>query len=167
MSVIRSIGITGATARGVRRLCRQVTLEQDGGGDAVYRALAFFPADVSGDQQIFRRLGRHPFVPQDERDRQTGFQLRGKFTHGFNGRPVTTIQLKRQPEDHPHGLMRLDQRRNVGNVTIERAPFEGFKRLSGPAQFVAERDADALGTVIERENTTGHDFTAGWCLRPG
>jgi hypothetical protein len=39
--------------------------------------------------------------------------------------------------------------------------------LRRPAQFVTERNTDPLGTVIERKNPAGHDFTAGECLRPG
>jgi hypothetical protein len=90
-----SIGNAARIVRRVRRLCRQVTLEQNGGGDTVYRALPFLPADVGGDEQIFRRLGGHPFVPQDERHRQARFQFRRKLAHRLDGRPLAAVQLKR------------------------------------------------------------------------
>lgn len=78
------------------RLRRQIALQQDSRGNPVDRAFAFFSADVCGDEQIFRRFRRHPFVPQDDRHGQPCFQFHHKRAHGLNGKPFATVQLERQ-----------------------------------------------------------------------
>ena len=43
----------------------QITLEQNRSGDAIHHTLPLFPADIGCDQEVFRRLRRQPFVPQN------------------------------------------------------------------------------------------------------
>jgi hypothetical protein len=143
-----------------RRLCRQITLQQNRCGYPVDRTFALLSADVCGNEQIFRRFRRHPFVPEDDRDGQPCFEFHYKRPHGLDGRPFATVQLKRQPQDHPFDAVRSDQCSDVGDISVQRAPFECFERLRRPPQFVAQRDTDSLGAIVERENTATHDSTA-------
>ena len=46
-----------------RLAARQVTLQQDRGRYAIDGTLAFLAADVGGDEQVFRRFCRQPFIP--------------------------------------------------------------------------------------------------------
>lgn len=78
------------------RLRRQIALQQNGRSDPVDRAFAFLPADIRGDEQIFRRFRRHPFVPEDDRHGQPCFQFCHKYAHGLDGKPFATVQLKGQ-----------------------------------------------------------------------
>lgn len=77
-------------------LRRQIALQQNSRRDPVDHAFAFLPADICGDEQIFRRFRGHPFVPQDDRHGQPRFQFHHKRAHGLNGKPFTPVQLKRQ-----------------------------------------------------------------------
>jgi hypothetical protein len=133
-----------------RFAARQVTLKQNGGCHPIDGSLAFLAADVSGDEQIFRRFCRQPLVPQDQRHRQPLLQAGGKIPHGQDGRPFPPIQLQRKSENDLPDLMPVDERGNVGHVTVQRAPLEGFKRLCCPAKFIAQRNADSLGPIIQR-----------------
>lgn len=142
------------------RLCGQITLQQNGGGYPVDRTFTFFSADVCGNEQVFRRFRRHPFVPEDDRDGQPCFQFRDKRPHGLDGRPFATVQLKRQSQHHPFDAVRANQCGDVRDIPVQRAPFECFERLRRPPQFIAQRNTYSLGAIIECENTASHDSTA-------
>ena len=77
-------------------LRRQIALQQYGRSNPIDHAFAFLPADICGDEQIFRRFRGHPFIPQDDRHGQPCFQFHHKRAHGLNGKPFATVQLKRQ-----------------------------------------------------------------------
>ena len=160
------IGVAARSLKGRRRPGRQITLEQDGGGNAIDRAFAFFPAHIGGDQQIFRRFRRHPLVPEHERHGQPGLQLRRKLAHGADRRALAAVQLERQPQHHPLYIVRADQRRNVRHVPVQCPPLESLQRLCRPAQFVAQGDPDPFGAVVEGEDAARHDSTAGGTVRP-
>jgi len=134
-----------------RFTARQVALKQNRGGHAIDGSLAFFAADIGGDQQIFRRFGRHPLIPQHERNRQPLFQSCGKFPHGLDRRTFPPIQLKRKSQHHLPNLMGAHEGGDVSDITVERPSLERFKRLGRPPQFIAESDADPLGPVIQSQ----------------
>lgn len=127
------IGAVARIVRCIRLLGRQITLEQNRGGNSVHCAFALLPADIGGDQKIFRGLRGQPFVPEDERHRQPRFQFRSKPAHRLNSRPLAAVQLKRQSQNHSRNLMRPDQRRDVGDIPIDGPPLEGFEWLRRPA----------------------------------
>jgi hypothetical protein len=110
----------------------QVTSQKNRGCNTIDDSFAFFPTDISGDQQLFRRFGGHPFVPPDDRHRQGRFQFHGKLAHRSDGRPFPSVQLKRQPQHHSFHIVRSDQRGDVGDIPIQRPPLEGFERLRRP-----------------------------------
>jgi hypothetical protein len=42
----------------------------------------------------------------------------------------------------------LHEQRDVRDIAVKCAAFEGLERLRGPAQLIAEGNADPLGPVI-------------------
>lgn len=150
-----------------RFAARQVTLKQNGGGYAIDGSFSFLSAHVSGDEQIFCRFGRQPLIPEDKRDGQSLLQRGGKIPHGQDGRAFPTVQLQRKSENDLPDLMGIDEGDNVRHVTIQRASLEGFQRLCRPAQFIAQRNADSLGPIIQRQYPwSSHNITAGARVRP-
>ncbi len=111
----------------------KVTSQENRRGNTIDDAFAFLPTDIGGDQQVFRRFGRHPFVPLDDRHGQTRFQFQGELAHGADGWSFPSVQLERQSQHHPLHLMRSDQRGNVGDIPIQRSPLKRFERLRRPA----------------------------------
>lgn len=150
-----------------RRQARQIALQQDRGGHTIDGAFALLPTHISGDQQVLRRLGRHPLVPEDDRHRQALFQTVGELSHRLNRRPFPSVQLKRKPQDHLSDFVGIDQRRDMFDIPIKGAALKRLERLRGPAQLIAEGDPDPLGSVIEGQDTSAlHKFTAAAPVQP-
>lgn len=131
----------------------QIALEQNRSGDAINHTLPLFPADIGRDQEVFCRLRRQPFVPQNNWDRHSLFQANLKFTHRLDCRTFTAIQLNGKAQQNLPNLMRPNERRDMGDVPVQRAPIEGFERLGGPAQFIAQGHPNPLGPIVECENS--------------
>jgi hypothetical protein len=131
----------------------QITLEQNRSGDAIHHTLPLFPADVGCDQEIFRRLRRQPFIPQNNGNGHSLFQPRLELAHRLDRRTLAAIQLNGKTQQDLPDLVPLDKRRNMGNVSVQRAPIERLKRLGGPPQLITQSHPDPLGPVIERENS--------------
>jgi hypothetical protein len=132
---------------------RQITLEQNRSGDAIHHTLPLFPADIGRDQEVFRRLRRQPFVPQNNGDGHSLLQPGLELTHRLDRGTLAAIQLKGKTQQDLPDLMRHDEGRDMGNIPIQRAPIKRLKRLSRPAQFITEGYPDPLSPVIERENS--------------
>jgi hypothetical protein len=124
-------------------------LEQDRGRDTVNGTLSLFPADVGGDEQLFRRLGRHSLIPCDHRDGEDFLQVFHEFQNRLRGRPDLAVQAQRQPDHHLPDIVFPDQPVNMLNVGLRHAPLVRLQRLSRPSQLIAERDADAFRSMIE------------------
>lgn len=127
---------------------RQIALQKNRRGNPIDGSFAFLSTYIGGNQQIFSRLGRHPFVPENDGHRNTGLQAGRKHPHGLNRRTFTPVKPKRQTQQHQRNFVPLDQGNDVGNVLTERAPLKGFKRLCGPPQLIAQRDADPLRPIV-------------------
>lgn len=138
----------------------QIALQQDCGGHAIHDPFTFFPADVGGDQEIFRLFRRHPFIPGDDRNRKRLAQAGHKFMHGLDGRTLFAVEPQRQSEQHLLDVMHPHQFLDMGDIAIQRAPLERLQRLGRPPEFIAQCDADPLGTMIQCQNSTCHQFTA-------
>jgi hypothetical protein len=124
-------------------------LEQNRGSDPVDGALSLFSADVGGNEQLFRRLGRHSLIPGHDRDGEDFLQPLHKFVDQLRSRPDFAVQTQRQPDHHLPDIVFPDQPVNMLNVGFQRAPLVRLERLSRPSQLIAERDADPLRPVIE------------------
>ena len=85
-----------------RRLlqARKVTLEQNGGGDSIDDAFPLPSPDISGDQQVFRRAGRHPFVPGHYGNRQGRFEQLDEFLDHLGCGTAFPVQPERQADEH-------------------------------------------------------------------
>ena len=127
---------------------RQVALQEYGSRHAVDGPLALLPADIGGDEQIFRRFGRQSLIPEDQRNRQSLLQVHGKTPHGLDRRTFPPVQLQRESQHDLSHLVGLHERRDVRHIAVKCAAFEGLERLRGPAQLIAEGNADPLGPVI-------------------
>ena len=53
---------------------RQITLQENRRGNAVDNPLSLPAADIRRNQQIFRRTGRHPLIPGNDRNRERRLQ---------------------------------------------------------------------------------------------
>jgi len=84
-------------------------LEQNRSGDAIHHTLPLFPADIGLDQEVFRRLRRQPFVPQNNRNRHSLFQPSLELTHRLDRRTLAAIQLKGEAQQDLPDLMRPDE----------------------------------------------------------
>jgi hypothetical protein len=71
-------------------------LQQNGGRHSIDGTFALFPADIGGNQEIFRRLGRQSLIPEDQRNRQPPFQVRGEVPHCLDRRTFPSVQLQRE-----------------------------------------------------------------------
>lgn len=87
---------------------REVTLEENRGGNPIDDAFPFPAPDIGGDQQIFRRTGRHPFIPGHHRNRQRRFEQLDEFLDQFGCRTAFPVQPKRQPDEHLTDLVLAD-----------------------------------------------------------
>jgi hypothetical protein len=76
-----------------------------------------------------------------------------ELAHSLDRRTLAAIQLKGEAQQNLCDLMRPDEERNMGNVSVLRAPIERLKRLGGPPQLITQSHPDPLGPVIERENS--------------
>ncbi len=129
----------------------QVTLQQNRRRDPIDCSLTFLPADVRRDQEILRGLGRHPLVPVHDGDGQLRCQPRGEIAHRQHRLAFPPVEPERKPQDHLPDLVGGHERGDMGDVAVERPPLEGFQRLGRPPQLVAERHADPLRPVVERQ----------------
>ena len=86
----------------------QIALEQTRSGDAIDHTLPLFPADIGRDQEVFRRLRRQPFVPENNGNGHSLFQPRLELAHCLDRRTLAAIQLKRETQQDLPDLMRPD-----------------------------------------------------------
>lgn len=124
----------GARVGGGRRgrLNFQVTLQQNGGGDPIDDAFAFFATHIGGDQQFFRRLGRHPLIPRHNRNREGIGQPLEELVHRLDSRPFLAIEPQRQAQEHLLHLMRPHQVLDMRDVPLKRPPLIRFQRPCCP-----------------------------------
>jgi hypothetical protein len=81
------------------------------------------------------------------------FQPSLELAHRLDRRPLAAIQLKGEAQQDLPDLMRPDEGRNMGDVSVQRAPIERLKRLGGPPQLITQGHPDPLGPVIKRKNS--------------
>ena len=87
------------------RLRLQVTLKQNRGRHAIHDPFALPTAHIGGDQQFFRRLGRHPLIPGNDGNRKRDRQLLDKVSHRLNGRPLFSVEPQGQSQQNLPDLM--------------------------------------------------------------
>jgi len=74
--------------------------------------------------------------------------VHGKIPHGLDRRTLPPVQLQRESQHDLSHRVGLHEGCDVGHITVECPAFKGLERLRGPAQLVAEGNADPLGSVI-------------------
>lgn len=130
----------------------QVTLQQNRRRNPIDRSFPLFTTHVRGDQQVFRRFGRHSLVPGHDRHGQRGFQPLLEDADRVNRRSLAAVETQRQPEEHPRDVVSIHQVGDVRDVALKGAALERFQRLGGPPQLVAQRDSDPFCAVIQRQD---------------
>jgi len=59
--------------------------------------------------------------------------------------------LNGEAQQNCSDFVRSDKERNMGDVSVQRAPIQCLKRLGGPSQLIAQGYSDPLSPVIDRE----------------
>jgi hypothetical protein len=74
-----------------------------------------------------------------------------ELAHRLDRWTLAAIQLNGETQQDLPDLMHPDEGRNMGNVSVQRAPIERLKRLGGPPQLITQGHPDPLGSVIKRK----------------
>jgi len=74
-----------------------------------------------------------------------------ELAHRLDRWTLAAIQLNGETQQDSPDLMHPHERRNMGNVSVQRAPIERLKRLGSPPQLITQGHPDPLGPVIERK----------------
>ena len=131
----------------------QITLQQNRRRHLVHFFFALAAADFAMDQNPVRHRGSQPLVPHFYRDGDGGFQHRDKCLNFLRRRTVAAVHIARQTDENEVNLL-LDENFFQPRQKIrERLGKNVFQRLRDGPGFVAHRDADAPGSVIEGEDS--------------